>query len=106
MIYVRWKKGEERRSRLFPPVGDERPDIAELECLGCEDQIGTDHSYKLVAIGPTDDGARASHEAGGWYAAGAAVMHSFCANDMTDEQLDELAADLVVITPGGDPDPQ
>jgi hypothetical protein len=102
MIYVRWKKDESRRGRVFEPVGDERPDIAAMECVICFENIGTKRGYQLLVVGPTDDEDRKKHDEGRWYSAGATLTHEDCLRGMGDAGLNFLANELRVVSP----DPQ
>lgn len=63
--------------------------------------------FVLVAVGPEPDDAadQAAHDAGRWYAAAAVLIHQPCADELTDEALEQLCAELVVVDPaaaGGD----
>lgn len=95
MIYVRWKRGEPRRRRTFPPLSAGHPSAGNL-CPGCDQLIGTRLPAVLVAVGPADDGDREDHDAGRWYSAGAALFHEPCADIHGEAGLDRVVSELAI----------
>lgn len=100
MILVRWKAGEPRRGLTFGPLDGEHP-LAAVPCPECglPLRIPWGVPVVLVAVGPPDDDdeARQRHEAGRWYTAAATVLHEPCVDELGDDALDSLVAQLVTV---------
>lgn len=99
MIYVRWRNGEFRRGRGYPPLAPTHPSV-EHPCPACGNPVGTTTPVQLVIVGPTDAEDRERHYEGRWYTAGAVVVHQSCADAIDDDELDRLVDYLVVIGVG------
>lgn len=98
MIYVRWKRDESRRGRVFPPP---QPDhfLYDQPCFRCNNLLSVPVNrapeIQLIAVGPVDEDEQIRHNEGRWYNAGAVALHHACASGMTDEDLDQLCSELV-----------
>lgn len=95
MIYVRWRAGESRRGRTFPPLAADHPCVID-PCFACELPIGSRRSTQLVVVGPVDEASRVECDARRWFSAGAVLLHRECADFFSDADLEELAAGLEV----------
>jgi hypothetical protein len=99
MIYVRWRKGESRRGRVFPEAGA----ASDLPCPFCTVRLGDDPPIQLIAVGPEIDDPEAvrKYAEGRWHTATAVALHADCAAEMTDDALEVLISELVLV---GGPD--
>src|SRR5688500_8862845 len=93
MFYVRWKKGEPRRGRVFT---EHNSATADLTCLLCRESLGT-RPYQLVAMGPDDSDCRVKHDTDRWYAARAMIMHERCVAKKSDAELDQIGDEVTEI---------
>ena len=99
MIYVRWRRGESRRGRVFPAPQPGHP-LHATDCVACGGALYSDSGdIVLIAVGPVDEDERERHEAGRWYNAGAVAVHVADVESMTDAELDALCAELVIHDP-------
>lgn len=99
MIYVRWAAGEPRRGRVFEPLTLQHPEV-QSPCVECGQELGTVDRVQLVAVGPTDTDDQMTHDRGGWYSAGAVLLHETCAERVTDDDLEALVSELRIATQG------
>lgn len=76
--FMRWKRGESRLSREFPPLTQDHPAFDKC-CVACGWLLGNDMPVQLYALGPYDEESEAKHDAGGWYSAPAELLHADCA---------------------------
>ena len=80
-IYVRWKRGEPREGRIFPPLEANHPAM-DKPCANpaCPDLLGDETPVQLLAIGPnpSDPEDVERHRAGRWYNAVATLAHARC----------------------------
>lgn len=91
--YVRWRKGESRRCRVFPGVPAE-DDWG--ECLVCGFYLASDASgagVQLIALFPAEHD-RDKFDEGRWSTCHALLLHHSCAEHLSDAELDELADEL------------
>jgi hypothetical protein len=97
MIYVRWRKGEDRRGRIFPTAGS--VSVGALPCPLCAVPLAADLSIQLVAVGPDPDSPEAvrKHDEGRWHTAMAVAMHAGCVADLSDAELEVLISELEVV---------
>ena len=93
MIYVRWRKGESRRGRVFPQAGQ----IGYQPCPHCGVPLAADLPIQLIAVGPDDDEGCSRYEAGRWFSCTAVAMHASCADCLTDDELETLISELVLL---------
>lgn len=78
VTYVRWKNGEPREQREFPPLDPTHP-AHDLPCAACGGRLGNGGSVRLLVLGPGDAiEERAKHAEGRWYSAAAVLLHSAC----------------------------
>lgn len=75
--FVRWRAGEPREGRVFPPLDPSHPAAAE-SCAVCESLLGDGSPVQLLAIGPLTPAAHQEHRAGRWYSALALLFHAAC----------------------------
>ena len=75
--FIRWKPGEPRESRVFPPLTAGHPAAGD-SCPACGECLGDGTPVQLLTIGPTDDEDREKHRAGRWYSAFALLFHADC----------------------------
>lgn len=95
MIFVRWKRGESRRGRVFPGPVDGDP-LFNDRCVQCGDYLGGNGDIQLIAVGPVSEDERGRHDEGRWYNAGAVALHRVDVDGLSDAELDALCAELVV----------
>lgn len=91
--FVRWRKGESRRCRIFPPLEPDHPAHGSL-CLLCGHKLGqnvAELGVQLVALFPSDNGDREKFTQGRWVTCHALILHAHCVALCTDADLDELA---------------
>lgn len=92
MFYVRWKKGESRRGRVFT---EHTEAISLAMCFLCCEAVGT-KPYTQVPMGPDDSEARMSHDTDHWYAARAFLAHERCLAKVSDRELDQIGDEVTV----------
>jgi hypothetical protein len=97
MIYVRWREGASRRSRVFDSAGQ----IGGLPCPQCGLPLHLLLPIQLIAVGPDDARTRSEHAAGKWFACAAVALHKSCADDLDDDRLEILISELEVVGPDG-----
>lgn len=96
LIYMRWKAGEPRRGRPFEPLTSDHP-LTMRPCVVCGIRLGNGTRLTLVAVGATSDESMERYLAGRWFDAAALAVHEHCVADMTEPELAELVADLVLV---------
>lgn len=103
MFYVRWKMGDTRRCRVFPPLTPEHPAYA-MKCLYCHYELGggfggstKPEAVQLIAVAlvDPDSDALVKFAAGRVCNVGAVLLHERCVLQMTDKQLEEFVGELV-----------
>lgn len=92
--YVRWRKGESRRCRVF--AGGVSDNDGWGECLVCGFYLANDASgagVQLIALFPAEHD-RDKFDEGRWSTCHALLLHHSCAEHLSDAELDELAGEL------------
>lgn len=89
--YVRWRRGESRRGRVFAAL-DARHPAANTFCLICNHWIGNVEKTQLVAVGPDDAEDRVYHDEGSWYTARALIVHERCLRAVSDEEVENFCS--------------
>lgn len=93
VTYVRWKAGESRRGRVFPPLAAAHP-ASNAFCVIGGGMLGTGEPVQLLIVGPSDEVDRERHDAGYFYAAGAVVVHERCLAELNDNAVENLVKGL------------
>jgi hypothetical protein len=95
VIYVRWRKGESRRGRVFPEAGE----IGGLPCPWCSRALHLRLPIQLIAVGPEVDNpeAMSKYAEGRWFTCAATAMHASCAEYLDDDRLEILVSELEVV---------
>ena len=88
VTYVRWRLGESRRGRVFPPLAADHPAYA-VACLLCDRALGDGASVQLLVI---EDGSDSKAEY--WHSAKAVIAHESCIAALDDAALDDLLDEL------------
>lgn len=96
MIYVRWRRDQSRRCRVFPPLAPDHPH-AHVPCPSCGTAVGSVVPVQLIAVGPTDDEDRVRHEELRWYNAGAVVAHKGCVDALSESDVERLVSGLELV---------
>lgn len=104
-IYVRWKQGEPRVGRTFPPMPRDHP-MADEHCPACGETYA-DRETVLIVLGPgADPEAVQKHNEGRWYSAESIAVHAACAG--VDATLVPVVTNVVKAVaethPKADPD--
>lgn len=89
--YVRWRRGESRRGRVFAALDAGHPAVGTL-CVICDRRIGNVEETQLVAVGPDNAEGRVDHDEGSWYTAGALIVHERCLRAASDEEVEIFVA--------------
>jgi hypothetical protein len=99
VIYVRWRRGESRRGKVCGPLAPDHG-MHGADCVLCEQPLAGE-PVQLIIVGPhpDDPNAEDKHEAGRWYNASAAIGHEGCVTASSDERLDRLCNDELIIRP-------
>lgn len=98
MIYIRWQRDRDRRGDLYPPLEPDHPCFND-PCVQCDLPLGDGCAVQLVAVCPDPE------EPNEWtlYMAGlecnctATCMHEACVDSLTDDELEDLVMELVVV---------
>jgi hypothetical protein len=82
-VYVRWKRGEPRETKVTPPLVADHP-LAGFPCLVCGINLfgGADspRDVALIALGPEpDEREEKGNGADRWYTAVGLPLHASCA---------------------------
>lgn len=93
VTYVRWKAGESRRGRVFPPLAAAHP-ASNAFCVIGGGMLGTIEPVQLLIVGPSDEVDEELHKAGRWYSAGAVVVHERCLVRLDDNAVESLVKSL------------
>lgn len=92
--YVRWRPGEPRAHRAYPPLEPGHPSYG-VPCAACDRPLGDGTQVQLAVIGPHDDESRAKHDQHRWYNAHAVVLHAACVRVLASAgALDAFLDDL------------
>ena len=97
MFYVRWRRGEPRRGRVFDALTIDHSGYA-LPCVECDESLGDGHSVQLIAVGPDDEKSAEKFAAGRWCTIAAVPLHAACADALTDGGLELLISELVPVS--------
>lgn len=100
--FVRWRRGESRRCRVFPALEPDHPAFDAM-CLLCAHKLGLDvaeQGVRLVAVGP-EAVDRERFMQGRWTGCHALICHTYCVAQRSDLELDEfvLAIRMVDVDP-------
>lgn len=93
VTYVRWRAGESRRGRVFPPLAAAHP-ASSAFCVIGGGMLGTAEPVQLLIVGPSDEVDRELHNAGRFYSAGAVVVHERCLAQLDDNEVENLVKGL------------
>ena len=95
MYYVRWKKGENVRGRVFPPLDSDHPSTG-TDCLLCDIVLSNGTEVQLLAVGPDpqDEESIEKFEQDRWFNALAVLVHHACAEQCSDVDLIEFFSTL------------
>lgn len=100
MFPMRWKKGEDRRSRIFATAGE----AGRLPCPLCTLPLDADLPIQLVAVGPwpDDEESQRRYREDRWHTAVAAGMHAGCVESLViSNALERFVSELEVVGPDG-----
>lgn len=102
MTHVWWRAGGPRRGRIIAPIASSHPGYP-APCLLCPRPLGGQGTQaldlQLLVVGPArgDQEAAQRHDAGHWYNAAALVVHAECLALMTDDDIERLVPELVMV---------
>lgn len=105
MIYVRWKKGEDRRGTVHTVTAQAEVANTWYRCGWCARPLLSGDRVQLIAIGPVSGEAREKYEADRWHNAGSVLMHEACVEEAGDAGLEGFA-DQILAMDWGLLDPQ